>query len=129
YLLLTLAFDQLYWLHLKSCLFTYTSLFRSLLWAVPKASLISTSPSDAQYSPSLGSFLLSRLPKSLSISWKRVFSISRMSPSFSSLIASSSSLPSLVGTNLTDSPLISCNFSATDFNDKAFLSSLLLILP
>ena len=76
-----------------------------LLWAVPNASLINTSPSDAQYSPSLGSFLLSRLPKSLSISWKRVFSINRISPSLRSLIASSSSLPSLVGTNLTGIPL------------------------
>ena len=78
--------------------------------AVPNASLTYTSPNEAQYFASSGSFLDSFLP---STSSKRVFSNIKISPSFNPFIATSNSAPRVSGTNLTSLPNNSDNLTAT----------------
>ena len=79
-------------------------------WAVPNASFTYTSPKEAQYLASSGSFLDSFLP---STSSKRVFSNIKISPSFNPLTASSNSAPRVSATNFTSLPNNSDNLTAT----------------
>lgn len=81
---------------------------------VPKASLINTSPKEAQYFPSSGSFLDSAL---LFKSSNLVFSTNRTSPACRLSTACSSSSPLVTGTKIISWPNSFANSSATILKD------------